>query len=221
MTITTVFDPPLPTDSLDVFNTKSFDTVSKLNQWGDEANDTAADVNADAAAAAASQIETALSQAAAANSASVALSASAALPWNVTTNYALGDPAFSTLSGMTYRRKSAGSGGSDPSLAPATWAPVGIGGLQLVTETGSTATIAANTDVLMTNSGQWAATAPPTPAEGERIELHWDNARIDNTLDLGTNTAKGRYGNVTGVMTLNAPTNELKLRWRAGYWRVY
>jgi hypothetical protein len=45
MTITTVFDPPQPSDSRETFNTKAFDTVSKLNPWSTEANQTATDIN--------------------------------------------------------------------------------------------------------------------------------------------------------------------------------
>lgn len=45
MTITTVFDPPQPSDSREVFDQKAFDTVSKLNAWSSEANQTATDIN--------------------------------------------------------------------------------------------------------------------------------------------------------------------------------
>jgi len=47
MSITTVFDPPLPSDSREVFNTKAFDTVAKLNSWSAQANQLATDINAD------------------------------------------------------------------------------------------------------------------------------------------------------------------------------
>ena len=52
MTITTVFDPPLLTDTQDVFNLKAFDTVGKLNTWAAQANATADDANSDAVSAA-------------------------------------------------------------------------------------------------------------------------------------------------------------------------
>jgi hypothetical protein len=45
MTITTVFDPPQPSDSREVFDQKAFDTVSKLNPWSTQANQTATDIN--------------------------------------------------------------------------------------------------------------------------------------------------------------------------------
>lgn len=215
------YDTPPSTSDPDNFDARADAKVAQDVVFVGQANALAANVYANALEAQGSAVAALASETAAANSASVAVSAAGAPPWNVATVYALGDPAWSPLSGLTYRRKAAGSGGSDPSLAPATWSPVGAGGLQLVTETGTSATIAANTNVLMTNAGQWAATAPAAPAEGERIELEWDNTRLDNTLDLGANTVKGRTGNVSGVMTLNVPTNVLKLRYRAGYWRVY
>ena len=45
MSITTVFDPPQPSDSRETFNSKAFDTVAKLNSWSSEANQTAEDIN--------------------------------------------------------------------------------------------------------------------------------------------------------------------------------
>lgn len=53
MTITTTFDPPLPSDSPAVFNAKAFTLLGDLNTWGDEANDLQADVNAKQATASA------------------------------------------------------------------------------------------------------------------------------------------------------------------------
>jgi len=46
MTITVVFDPPLPSDSPATFNTKAFATLGGLNDWSTEANALAADVTA-------------------------------------------------------------------------------------------------------------------------------------------------------------------------------
>lgn len=44
--INVVFDPPTPTDELDIFDAKSFDTFAKMNQFGTEANALAEGVNA-------------------------------------------------------------------------------------------------------------------------------------------------------------------------------
>ena len=53
MTITTTFNPPLPSDSPSVFNTKAFTLLGDLNDWSTEANALAVSVNADEAALAA------------------------------------------------------------------------------------------------------------------------------------------------------------------------
>ena len=49
MTITVVFDPPLPSDSPATFNTKAFTLLGDLNDWSTEANALAVSVNADEA----------------------------------------------------------------------------------------------------------------------------------------------------------------------------
>lgn len=46
MPITVVFDPPLPSDSPEVFNSKAFSTLGDLNDWSTEANALASDVTA-------------------------------------------------------------------------------------------------------------------------------------------------------------------------------
>ena len=45
MTISVVFDPPRPSDSPAVFNTKAFTLVGNLNTFSTQANDTASDIN--------------------------------------------------------------------------------------------------------------------------------------------------------------------------------
>jgi hypothetical protein len=63
--ITTVFNPPLPTDSRAEFDAKAFDTVSKLNAWATEANALATAVD-EVAVTAASASDSATDAAAAA-----------------------------------------------------------------------------------------------------------------------------------------------------------
>ncbi|MCV2422510.1 hypothetical protein LNV47_18080 [Paucibacter sp. DJ4R-1] len=218
--ITPYGPPPNSSDPLN-FDARADAKVAHDAVVVTQTNELATNVYENALEAQGSAVAALSSELAAANSASVAVGAAGAPVWSAVTFYGAGDPAWSPLSGLSYRRKTPGSGGSDPSLAPATWAPVGSGGLQMVTEAGATATVAANTDVLMTRAGQWAATAPPAPAEGDRIELEWENTRLDNTLDLGSNSIKGRTSNATGVVALNLPLNRIRLRWRAGFWRNY
>ena len=53
MTISVTFDPPLPSDSPSVFNSKAFTLLGDLNTWTGQANTLAADVNQDEVALAA------------------------------------------------------------------------------------------------------------------------------------------------------------------------
>lgn len=50
-TITTVIDPPLPTDTPAVFNTKAFEAWGDINTWATQANTVAGEVNTNAATA--------------------------------------------------------------------------------------------------------------------------------------------------------------------------
>jgi len=50
MSITVVFDPPLPSDSPATFNQKAFSTLGDLNTWSTQANALATEVNQDEAA---------------------------------------------------------------------------------------------------------------------------------------------------------------------------
>ena len=72
MTITTVFDPPVPSDAPATFNTKAFNTLGDLNTWSDEANALAASLNGADTAAAASASAAASSATSAAGSATTA-----------------------------------------------------------------------------------------------------------------------------------------------------
>lgn len=54
-----------------------------------------------------------------------ALTANAAM-WNAATNYAVGVAAISPTNFRTYRRKVAGTSGTDPALDTTNWSPVGV-----------------------------------------------------------------------------------------------
>lgn len=47
MSITVVFDPPLPSDNPETFNQKAFTLLGDLNTWSGQANQVAGDINAD------------------------------------------------------------------------------------------------------------------------------------------------------------------------------
>lgn len=76
--IDVVFAPPSPGDTEEVFDAKSFDTLSKLTPWSAQANALAADVNEDAAAAAAAATAAGTAASAASEDAAAAGTAAAA-----------------------------------------------------------------------------------------------------------------------------------------------
>lgn len=223
MTITTVFDPPLPTDSAATFNAKAFDTVSKLNAWTDEANSTADDVNDDAAAAAASQAAALASQAAAAASAAAAdasataaASSAGAAIW-VSGTYAEGAAARSPSTLRVYINRTTGSRTTDPALDPTNWAfPAGY--LTLVARTGTSHTVTANERSVCTNAGAVALTLPTTLAVGDEWAGHFDNARFDNSIDVGSNSITHNGVTRSGVITLNQ-RGSVHLIWCGDFWR--
>jgi len=135
MSITPLPPAPAPTDSTQQFNEKAFDWVASLGDFTTEANALAVSVNSDKNTAAGSASAAQASATASASSASAsAVSASAALGhasaaaantnaplWVSGTTYAAGALVYSALTGRTYRRKTAGSGTTDPSADTANW----------------------------------------------------------------------------------------------------
>lgn len=223
MTITTVFDPPLPTDSAATFNAKAFDTVSKLSTWSAEANSTAGDVNDDATAAAASQAAAlasqtaaAASESAAAASAIAAASSAGAAMWASGT-YTGGVAARSPSNLRVYINRTTGSRTTDPALDPTNWAfPAGY--LTVVPRTGTAHTVTANERSNCTNAGAVALTLPTTLAVGDEWAGHFDNARLNNTIDIGGNSIKHKGVTRSGVITLNQ-LGPVELVWGGDFWR--
>jgi len=70
MSITVTFDPPLPSDSPSVFNTKAFTLLGDLNDWSTEANALASTVSSNASTSATNASNASSSASAAATSAS-------------------------------------------------------------------------------------------------------------------------------------------------------
>lgn len=149
--ITQTFDPPLPSDNAATFNSKAFGVVAGLNAWSAQANAQAAEVNAAAAAAdtskqaaassantALSHANTALTHANTANSAlEAAVQASGAVRWVSGTTYAQDKVVISPIDLLSYRRKTAGAGTTDPSLDEANYTRLGTGRLPRIVRTGN------------------------------------------------------------------------------------
>lgn len=115
---------PLPTppsrDDPSNFATRADAFLGALPDFATEANALAADVNADATAAAAdaATAETAATEAAA--SAEAAAASSGATKWISGTTYGEGAVVWSPINFLSYRRKTTGSGTTDPAWTPPT-----------------------------------------------------------------------------------------------------
>ncbi len=117
MPITPLPTPPQPTDTTAQFNTKAFAFVAALAQFVTESNLQAAEVDADAVLAQLGKTE---ALAAAAAAAAVA----GATRWDSGTTYTQGAAVWSPITFLTYRRRTAGAGTTDPSADSTNWTQV-------------------------------------------------------------------------------------------------
>jgi hypothetical protein len=113
MAITALPTPPSRQDPTN-FNDRADAFLGALPLFQTEANALQADVNAKQVSAAASEVSAAASATAANNTANVSI-------WVSGTTYAIGVNRFSPLNFLTYRRKTAGAGTTDPSLDATNW----------------------------------------------------------------------------------------------------
>jgi len=125
MAITALPTPPSRQDPSN-FNDRADAFLTALPTFQTEANALQADVNAKQILAASSETNAATSATAAANTAGVSI-------WVSGTTYAIGANRFSPITFLTYRRKTAGAGTTDPSSDPTNW--------QLLTGLGDVSTV--------------------------------------------------------------------------------
>lgn len=169
-----------------------------------------------AVAAAASAASAFASAAAAASSATAAASSAGAALWSSGT-YAGGAAARSPTTLRVYINRTTGSRTTDPALDPDNWAfPAGY--LTLVPRNGTAHTVTANERSNCTNDGAVAVTLPTTLAIGDEWAGHFDNGRLDNTVDLGGNSLKHAGVTRSGVITLNL-LGTVHLVWGGDFWR--
>lgn len=118
MTISAPPTPPQRTDSQEVFDAQGNALMSWLPTGVAEMNADIAIVNANAQAVAAN---TAIVEA----NANAAIAGTGAQVWVSGTTYAQHDVRYSPATLQSYRRKTAGSGTTDPSADPANWTLLG------------------------------------------------------------------------------------------------
>jgi hypothetical protein len=143
---------PLISDTPEDFNDKAFAFVSALENFVTEANQLGSDANEDAASAEEDRIlaETAAAQ---------AVAAAGTVVWVSGTTYAIGDIVYSPITYLSYRRKTAGAGTTDPSADSTNWAE--LGGTGNVTTDG-TQTLTNKTLTGVKETRTTIADSPPT-----------------------------------------------------------
>lgn len=93
------------------------------------------------------------------------------------------------------------------------------GNLVRSTNSAASFSVAAGQLVAATNSGAVAVTFPASPTAGQVCGVHFQNGRVDNTIDLGSNSVIGPLGtSFSGVMTVDQPV-PVVLAWYGDYWR--
>lgn len=198
---------PQPTDSTAVFKTKSFNHVAALATFTTQANALEANVTALEALteghAAAADVSRIAAQAAAAQAAAAA----GVTKWISGTAYLDGQNVWSPINHITYRRRSAGSGTTDPSLDPANWALLSTSKLP-------TQRISTNT------TAQWgmhyvfeAACTLTLPLPGANkddvIEVSNVSGLVTCVVDFTTGKLRGQ---LPGAMTLIEPELAFRLQ---------
>lgn len=158
MAITSLPTPPTRSDPVN-FNSRADAFLTALPTFATEANTLQADVNAK---------QTAASNSAAAALASELASAasSTATVWVSGTTYSVGNVRFSPVNYLSYRRKTAGAGTTDPSADSTNWqlingtGNVDLGSTQTLTnKTFSTGSVWNGSAVPIANGGTGATTA--------------------------------------------------------------
>jgi hypothetical protein len=181
MAITALPTPPSRSDPAN-FADRGDAFLGALPTFQTEANALATDVNAKQVTASAAAVTASAAAAAATSAANVT-------KWVSGTTYAEGVVVFSPITYLSYRRKSAGAGTTDPSIDSANWAQVaGTGDVSLTGAQELTnktirrmiTIVSANTNALKSNLHVFTASAtltlPAAPNVGDSIEFRNESA---------------------------------------------
>lgn len=203
-TITALPTPPSRSDPAN-FAARADAFLAALPQFQTEANTMAGEMNTNATSvatnatnAAASAVQANNFATAAANSASAAGAASGATVWVSGTTYAIGDCRWSPATYLTYRRKTAGAGTTDPSLDSGNWALLSSPAVLPVTVVSANFNAFSGNHYVITAScvGTFPAAANPN-----------DTIMITDLSGLGTSTLNPnglKFNADATVLTLNS-----------------
>jgi hypothetical protein len=238
-TITALPDPPTRDDPTN-FKTRADALMSALPDFVTETNTVAGEVLAHATTAGnaadtattqaglatsngAAQVALASAQAvAAAASAASAQAVANVIQWISGTTYAQGDCVWSPTTLLTYRRKVAGAGSTDPSADPTNWARVD--GQPIDAAVTTTGTSALNTVELCAASAAINRTIPAGAVVGDSVGYK-DNGQMFATYSLTVTPPSGHRiedfaVNETLTVTSNYRAFTLK-QVSAGLWRIF
>lgn len=197
MAITALPTPPSRSDPTN-FSDRADLFLTALPTFGTEANVLQADVNS----------KQTIASSAATNAAASALAAGStagATIWVSGTTYALGDNRFSPINFLTYRRKVAGAGTTDPSLDTTNWALLsGMGDVDTTstqTVTGAKTFSNASNSFNGTHNGSIGLT---TPAIGKFLQAYTPSVAISSGTAFTLNCALSNVFNL--AMTGNVPS---------------
>jgi hypothetical protein len=170
MAITPLPTPPSRDDPTN-FATRADAFLGALPDFATEANALAVDVNADAVAAAASAVDAEDAVDAAEAAAAGAAAAANVTKWVSGTTYAEGVVVWSPITYLSYRRKTAGAGTTDPSADSTNWAQAaGTGDVSIATAQTITGTKTfsgtSSTLAMVLNDAAEVATVSATAATG-------------------------------------------------------
>lgn len=161
----------------------------------------------------------AVSATAAQQSAVVAASAAGSAIWVSATTYAVGAVVYSPLTLLTYRRRTAGAGTTDPSLDPTNWDLVAAAAPPVIVVTAASVSAAANGHYVLVGAVQQTVTLPSTPAVGEIVVVTVANDRSDARVGRNGNSIMG----LTEDLDIDSRFATVTLRWvgaGAGGWRL-
>lgn len=182
-----------------------------------EVNAIASNVNVNAGEAATSASNAATSEFNAGIAAANAATASGAAMWVSGTSYVLGAATWSPSNRLVYRRIVAGAGTTDPSADPTNWSTLGsVGGLTVVTVTGTTQTAAANGHYVLTNASATTVTLP-AGVSGATVAVTCTGALITNSI---ATTGGDTIMEAAAPMTIDKAGATVTLRFLNSSWRL-
>lgn len=211
--ITALSTPPSRSDPT-TFAARGDTFLGELPGFATETNAVATNVYSNAVdalnqatnAAASSSSAYSYSQAAAA-SASAAAAASGAVLWVSGTTYAIGDVVWSPTTYLSYRRKTAGAGTTDPSTDGTNWALIGAPASLPTQVIATNTTAVASTHYIFTAS--LALLLPLAPSIGTVVRF----TDLSGTTTSSINPNGEKIRGATGTMLLNIAFAEATLEY--------